>query len=332
MTNPVRSDPTPPRPRPATSYGSVPAPRPERASAGSTRAEREAGGVPVQPKLLNLSMYINEHLREELTLEVLAARMNLSPFHFHRKFRAYFGESLHQHIKRLRLERSAHALLYQLTPVSGVARSSGYKTLSAFSHAFSAHFGVAPTRFREVMLMGRLAGSGNELRERLGNEWIDRLSPSDVGYSLERPTAFLRAQVKVAEDLTQACQVIEQLEAMTGPAGEMIITSVDLFGVLTGAPLRLEVGHDVADIDPALVAQLGAAQLPGGRYAIFDFTGPPQLLIDAVRAIYHFWVPTSGERTRQTAHYVMTADGLGKLSTHWQIHVPLEDAAPAGQS
>ena len=151
--------------------------------------------MPVQPRLLNLSTFINEHLREDLTLEVLAQRMNLSPFHFHRKFRAYFGESLHQHIKRLRLERSAYSLLYRLTPVSTVAKNSGYKTLSAFSHAFSAHFGVAPTRFRDVMMKGRLATDTAAVRERLQSMGLAALEPARIDTVQEKSIAFLRAEI-----------------------------------------------------------------------------------------------------------------------------------------
>jgi AraC-like DNA-binding protein len=336
MSNRVRSDAVTFAPRTGGVFASIPTSGPQ--SDASRRAPGTGGEVErmsVQPKLLNLSIYINEHLRDELTLEVLASRMNLSPFHFHRKFRAYFGESLHQHIKRLRLERSAHALLYQLTPVSAVARGSGYKTLSAFSHAFSAHFGVAPTRFREVMMMGRLSGLEAGLREQLGADWIDRLAPVRVENAAERPIAFLRSELKSGTDLAPACAVLDQLHAFTGAQGDAILSSVDLFGILTDGSFRIEVGHDVVDLDGPVSAQLGSAVLPTARYAVFEFTGPAKLLVDVVRAIYHFWLPRAAERARQLAHYVTSQDAVAGADAHWQIHVPLEDpavVAVAGQS
>ncbi|MGA2551881.1 MAG: AraC family transcriptional regulator [Burkholderiaceae bacterium] len=283
----------------------------------------------VQPKLLNLSIYINEHLRDELTLEVLAARMNLSPFHFHRKFRAYFGESLHQHIKRLRLESSAHALLYQLIPVSAVAKSSGYKTLSAFSHAFSAHFGVAPTRFREVMLMGRLSGLEATLRERLGADWIEALAPARIENVPGRSCAFLRSEVKGNGELAAACATLENLQGLVGTQSETVVASVDLFGLLTEGPFRIEIGRDVADVEPAVVGQLGSLNLAAGRYAQFDYVGEAQRLADVVRAIYLFWLPHCGERVRQVAHYVTSSDALAGAGAHWRIHIPLDDGALA---
>ncbi len=326
MPHRIRSLATPLVPRAPGVFGSIPMAVPDGEATGRAKGNgAEVAKLPVQPKLLNLSVYINEHLREELTLEVLAARMSLSPFHFHRKFRAYFGESLHQHIKRLRLERSAYALLYQLTPVSAVARASGYKTLSAFSHAFSAHFGVAPTRFREVMLMGKLAGLEGGLRERLGSDWIDRLGPVSLGTEPERPIGFLRADVKANGDLAASCAVLERLHGQAPGDRETVIATVDLFGLLAEGAFRLEIGFDTAELEPALISQLGSARLAGGRFATFEFSGPAKRLADAVRAIHHFWMPRAKERSRQAVHYVTSTDVRDAGDAHWLIHVPLED-------
>lgn len=54
--------------------------------------------------------YIEAHLAESLTLEELAAISCFSPFHFHRIFRAFIGETVGQYISRLRLEKAATLL------------------------------------------------------------------------------------------------------------------------------------------------------------------------------------------------------------------------------
>ena len=118
----------------------------------------------VQPHLLDLSAYINQHLEKDLPLSSLAKRVGLSPFHFHRKFGAYFGESLHQHIKRLRLERAAFSLNCGTKPVREIARESGYKTVSAFSHAFSGFAGESPTRYRSAGSSGATVSGSITLR------------------------------------------------------------------------------------------------------------------------------------------------------------------------
>jgi AraC family transcriptional regulator len=287
--------------------------------------------MPVQPRLLNLSTFINEHLREDLTLEVLAQRMNLSPFHFHRKFRAYFGESLHQHIKRLRLERSAYALLYRLTPVSTVAKNSGYKTLSAFSHAFSAHFGVAPTRFREVMMKGRLAEQGNAIRERLSSSGLDRLVPTKIEQLPERTLAFIRADVKPSGGLEAVCAAIGEWNTLTGHAAqadsssEVLLSTVDMFGLLTGAGFRVDIGRDSHGADGQR-AVTGTETLPRGRYAVFEFRSAPERVIDVLYGVYHQWLPESGESVRAQPHY-LAFNHDGEREPRFKLHVPLEEVA-----
>ncbi len=287
--------------------------------------------MPVQPRLLNLSTFINEHLREDLTLEVLAQRMNLSPFHFHRKFRAYFGESLHQHIKRLRLERSAFALLYRLTPVSTVAKNSGYKTLSAFSHAFSAHFGVAPTRFREVMMKGRLAEQGNAIRERLSGAGLDRLVPAKIEQLPERTLAFIRADVKPAGALDAVCAAIGEWNTLTGHAAqadsssEVLLSTVDLFGLLTGAGFRVDIGRESHAADGQR-AVTGTETLPRGRYAVFEFRSSPERVVDVLYGVYHQWLPESGESVRAQPHY-LSFNHDSEREPRFKLHVPLEEVA-----
>lgn len=292
--------------------------------------------MPVQPRLLNLSTFINEHLREDLTLEVLAQRMNLSPFHFHRKFRAYFGESLHQHIKRLRLERSAHSLLYRMTPVSTVAKNSGYKTLSAFSHAFSAHFGVAPTRFRDVMMKGRLAADTEALRKRLAAVGVERIAPTRIEVVADKTIAFLRAEVKAADAADAVCLALDEWKSLVAGTptaapearGEMVVASVDLFGILTGSSFRLDIGRELNGTESQR-AVTGTETLARGRYAVFEFRAAPERVIDTVQAVYHLWLPEAKEAVRAQANY-LTFTREGEREMRFALYVPLEDVAAAG--
>ncbi|HOG94017.1 MAG TPA: AraC family transcriptional regulator, partial [Opitutaceae bacterium] len=58
-------------------------------------------------RLNRVLLYIDQHRSEKLTLETLAAVACLSPFHFHRLFRAMLGEPLGQYVQRVRLETAA---------------------------------------------------------------------------------------------------------------------------------------------------------------------------------------------------------------------------------
>src|SRR3712207_9523691 len=94
--------------------------------------------------------YIQENLDRRLSLSELAVKAGYSPYHFHRVFHAIVGESLQQHMRRLKLERAAHQLRETHSSVTQVASWAGYLTPESFSRAFAAHFGVPPRRFREA--------------------------------------------------------------------------------------------------------------------------------------------------------------------------------------
>ena len=58
-------------------------------------------------RVLNVLVHIQQHLDDELPLDELAAVAHFSPYHFHRMFRGMVGESVEEHVRRLRLERAA---------------------------------------------------------------------------------------------------------------------------------------------------------------------------------------------------------------------------------
>src|SRR6185436_20700588 len=99
-------------------------------------------------RMLAVLVHIQEHLDDPLPLEELADVAHFSPFHFHRIFRGMVGESVKEHVRRLRLERAAHRLRFTGEPVTEIALDAGYQTHESFTRAFGAMFGESPSEFR----------------------------------------------------------------------------------------------------------------------------------------------------------------------------------------
>jgi len=86
--------------------------------------------------------HIAGHLDADLSLAKLSRVGCFSPFHFHRIFQGVTGETLNNHVRRVRLERAA--LLLRTAPsrrITDVAIETGFAGASEFSRAFKAHFG-----------------------------------------------------------------------------------------------------------------------------------------------------------------------------------------------
>ncbi len=95
--------------------------------------------------------HIDQHLDQPLDLPALAAVAHFSPYHFHRLFLAWMGETLGDYLARRRLERGAQRLRGQPdSTVLSIALSVGYGSAEAFARAFKARFGVSPTQWRNL--------------------------------------------------------------------------------------------------------------------------------------------------------------------------------------
>lgn len=92
--------------------------------------------------------YIETHLASPLSLVELARHCHISPFHFHRLFRAVTDETLGCYVRRLRIERAMMFLLNSDRSVEEIATAVGYQSTSAFYRAFKKIFSVSPTTFR----------------------------------------------------------------------------------------------------------------------------------------------------------------------------------------
>lgn len=89
--------------------------------------------------------HARSHPDGDLSLATLAGVAGFSPFHFHRIFTGIVGETVHDFVARVRLDRAA-ALMKGSPglPVLDAAIASGFGSASAFSRAFKQRFGISP--------------------------------------------------------------------------------------------------------------------------------------------------------------------------------------------
>ena len=90
--------------------------------------------------------YIGEHPAGDLSLDRLARIACFSRFHFHRIFQAVTGETLNEHVRRVRLERAVARM--KASPgrrITDIALEAGFAGTAEFSRAFRGHFGLPPS-------------------------------------------------------------------------------------------------------------------------------------------------------------------------------------------
>ena len=95
--------------------------------------------------------FLASGLDQRFKLQDAAREACLSPFHYHRMFARAFGETPHDFLTRLRINRAKQLLAQDHCSVTDVCLSVGYESLGSFSALFRALVGYSPSEYRRAM-------------------------------------------------------------------------------------------------------------------------------------------------------------------------------------
>ena len=108
----------------------------------------------VRVPLRELQTWVSDHLRGDLSVSGLAARVQMSPRHFTRVFTSETGTSPGQYVDRVRFEAACRALAESDESAARVARDCGYATSEAMRRAFVRNLAMTPVKYRQVVRRG----------------------------------------------------------------------------------------------------------------------------------------------------------------------------------
>lgn len=100
------------------------------------------------PSVIHALALTEQHLSENLRFEDLARRIGQTPRTLARNLAGEIGLSWGQLLQKMRMIRAIELLAETKAPVTEVAFSVGYQSLSAFNAAFRAFTGQTPTAYR----------------------------------------------------------------------------------------------------------------------------------------------------------------------------------------
>lgn len=256
--------------------------------------------------------HIQDHLGEPLDLEGLASVACFSPFHFHRIFRAWTGETLQQFVHRLRLERAAQQLVFDpLKPITDIALDCGFSGSSPFARDFRKAFGMSASHWRKIHQLRRKDRQVRLTLPRGSSFLVDpmvhrkeptmRSFPLDVQVrNLEPATlAYLRHLGPYMGDAELFRRLFTRLFAWAGPRGLMgpdtrfLSLYQDNPNLTPEAHHRLEVALTVPP-GTAPDGDIGVRPLEGGRYACLRARIRPDQYAEIWDALCADWLPGSG--------------------------------------
>lgn len=92
--------------------------------------------------------FIEENLCEQLSLELISARLYFSPYHFHRVFHYLTGIAVMEYVRKRRLSLSVNWLATTDESIIDIAFKLQYQSPEAYTRAFKRSFGLSPSECR----------------------------------------------------------------------------------------------------------------------------------------------------------------------------------------
>lgn len=112
---------------------------------------------PYRTELERVRTYVRDHYAEEMNAADLAKLAGFSKAHFQRIFHEACGETLREHIKRIRLEKSVYKLMIAGDlSVTDIAYTCGFSSSQSFARVFKAHYGIPPTSLKSDVPRGQI--------------------------------------------------------------------------------------------------------------------------------------------------------------------------------
>lgn len=286
--------------------------------------------------ILRVLVHIQGRLDETMSLDELARVAHFSPHHFHRVFRGMVGESVMEHVRRLRLERAAHQLKLTDRPVTQIAFDTGYEAHEAFTRAFRAMFECSPSEFRDVHRPIPYPGcpSGVHFDP---NGRIERFKPLRAGdwsmdVEIKQVKPMRVAFMRHVGPYNQVGETWGKLCAWAGPQG-----------LLRPGIMPLGLCHDDPEVTPPEKirydaclpvdesfqpeGEVGVQEVAGGEYAVMTHRGPYEKLGESYAKLCGQWLPNSGREMRSAPDFELYHNSPQDTAPEdlvTDIHIPLK--------
>lgn len=107
-----------------------------------------AGGLSTK-RLQQTISYIQAHLHEKLSLDAIAAELNLSVYYFCELFTQSMGIPPYKYVLQQRVERAKQLLKQSQKPLADIALDCGFASQSHLNRHFHKLTGVTPKKYRD---------------------------------------------------------------------------------------------------------------------------------------------------------------------------------------
>ncbi|MEO5689228.1 MAG: AraC family transcriptional regulator [Burkholderiaceae bacterium] len=234
--------------------------------------------------------FVDAHLDAELSLEKMATIAAISPFHFHRLFQLWSGETLNEFVRRRRLDVAAGRLRHCTDEkITAIALNCGFASAEGFARAFRERFGMTPSRWRGGgWAVGRVPA--NDL-------WQPGVPQVAVAREPTMDMLFMRGRGdfgRVAPHLWE--RFLSAVRALGLAEQPLLFMGLDDPGIVGPARCRMDACVQLpagCGTVPPCPPPLLHKRLPARWVATLEYDGPAEDIAEGWTAMLTQWLPQS---------------------------------------
>lgn len=272
--------------------------------------------------------YIEDNLKNSISLEDIAKMVGYSMYHFHRIFQSYVKESVSEYIRRRRLTKAACDLLYTNSRIIDIALEYQFETQESFTRAFKKMFQVTPGVYRKqqkrVLIREKQRLTGQNLLYIYGGVIMNpRIVVKDEFSVVGLTCSTTLSESKVPLLWEEFHTRVREIKNRVAPNVMMGISEFSMnhineeFTYMACVPVK-----DITTIPKKMVSKI----IPKREYVVVTHKGKLEDLGQAFDYIYGSWLPKSGydlEEADDFEIYDERFKGANDEESEVDIYIPI---------
>lgn len=270
--------------------------------------------------------YIEQHLDDAMSVDLLCKLANFSKFHFHRQFADYIGITAARYILLLRLRHASYRLAFDHSvKIIDIALNAGFETPESFTRAFRNIFGQSPSVFRKTpdwdawhaVYRFRLPERNQVVQVDIVNFAATRIAVKEHRGSTE----------KLNFSVSQFIAWRKETELSPKDTSRTFGIAYDNPDTTEPSQFRFDIGGEVRSDVPANTHGVITKTIEGGRCARVRHYGPHTRIGESIYPLYREWLPDSGEELRDFPlffHYINLLPDTPEAELITDIYLPLK--------
>lgn len=244
--------------------------------------------------------FIEANLDRPITLADVSKAACFSPFHFHRIFHAFVGETVGDYIKRRRLTKAATELIETERTIIDIALDNFFDSQEAFTRSFERFFHLTPAKYRKRGIQTHYFDKQKVTAESLKHllkgvtmqpKIVDLPEFKVIGV---RKTVTLKtAGPEIAKQWKEFNPRVKDIPNKDGEHVAFgVCEYVDFSDFTEETPYSELVSVGVTSLDKVPEGMTGKV-IPAAKYAVFTHKGKTSTLMQTYDYIYKTWLPNS---------------------------------------